>query len=156
MSKPQVQPEKIHLIGLRILKSHFETDLNNHNQFEVSHFGVGLKSESGFSLEESGVQLRLYIKIRGFDADQNAIDVFGEYLIEFHFTVENLTDFVTVNTEDEGFLVDSMIGATLAGIAYSTSRGIILDRTQSTDFKGVILPVINPQQLLSEDTFSNM
>ena len=49
---------------------------------------------------------------------------------------------------EEDFSVSAMIGATLAGIAYSTTRGIILDCTQSTDFKGVLLPVINPQQLL--------
>lgn len=156
MSKPQVQPDKIHFIGLKILKSHFETDLNSQQELEVSRFGAGLKSESGFNLEENSVRFRLFIKIKGFDGNQEPVNVTGEYLLEFQFIVENLNDFVSVNTEAEDFSVDSMIGATLAGIAYSTTRGIILARTQSTDFKGVLLPVIDPHLLLTEDTFSVM
>lgn len=154
MTKPQVKPELIHLSGLRILKSYFETDLNVDDYPEVSHFGLGLKSESAFNLEENVVRFRLYTKVKGFNESEEEMNVNGEYLIEFHFVVENLRDFVTEDNEE--LEVNAALGGTLAGIAYSTSRGIILDRTQSTDFKGVILPVINPHHLLNEDTFSEM
>ena len=155
MSKPQVKAELIHLSGFRILKSYFETDFNNEDNPQVSHFGLGVKSESGFNFEDNAVRFRLFIKIKGFDEEDNEVGVRGEYHLEYYFIIENLNEFVTFkNSED--YIVDTLIGGTLAGIAYSTSRGIILDRTQSTDFKGVILPVINPQDLLTEDTYTEM
>jgi len=40
------------------------------------------------------------------------------------------------------------MGATLAAIALSSVRGIILTRTQGTPFDGFILPIIDPKQLI--------
>jgi hypothetical protein len=37
------------------------------------------------------------------------------------------------------------------GIAFSTARGIVFDRTQGTFFGGVILPVIDPKKLIVEE-----
>ena len=79
----------------------------------------------------------------------------GEYHIEFEYHVENLDDFVTGGESNESKVVENILGATIAGISYSTARGIILNRTQATNFNGVLLPVINPADLLKEDTFTS-
>lgn len=42
------------------------------------------------------------------------------------------------------------MGATLLGIAFSTARGIIFERTRGTFFDGVILPVVDPFKVLEE------
>jgi hypothetical protein len=51
-------------------------------------------------------------------------------------------------------MIEEAIGATIAGISYSTSRGIVLERTLGTDFGGIILPVIDPAELIRKDTFT--
>ncbi|MEQ9300969.1 MAG: hypothetical protein RIF33_20510 [Cyclobacteriaceae bacterium] len=78
----------------------------------------------------------------------------GEYLLEYSYIVENLSEFA--EDEDGQKLVSASLGATIAGISYSTARGIVLDRTQATDFNGVLLPIINPHRLLGEDSFSEL
>jgi hypothetical protein len=157
MAKSKVIPEKISMVGLRITKSRFEVsksaiDIPN----VVEDIKLGCRSESGFNLDENYQLFKLFIKVQGFGKDGEEVRVEGEYHIDFHFIIENLKDFITKESGEDSFSVDSNLGATIAGIAYSTSRGIILDRTQTTDFNGVIIPVINPMSLLSEDTYSEL
>lgn len=157
MSKPKVIPEKIHLAGIRILKSHFEVDFDAvDSPTNIQKIKTGLKSASHFNLEDSYQSFRLFVKIQGYDEKEEKVSVRGEYQIDFHFYIDNLKDFITVENDSNRFSVGSELGATIAGISYSTSRGIILDRTQTTDFNGVILPVINPYKLLEEDSFTDM
>lgn len=157
MNKLKVIPEKIHLAGIRILKSHFEVDPSAVDSPEIiEKIKTGLKSESGFNLEDNYQSFRLFVKIQGYNKKEEKISVRGEYHIDFHFFIDNLKDFITEEADSDQFSVASELGATIAGISYSTSRGIILDRTQTTDFNGVILPVINPHKLLKEDSFTDM
>lgn len=67
--------------------------------------------------------------------------------------VENLDEFMGENeAETEGFVVSDELGATIAGISYATARGIILDRTHATYFNRVIFPVLNPRDLLANES----
>jgi len=155
--KQRIAPDKIHLTGIRILKSHFEVDTSTMDESSAIHsFQTGLKSESGHNLDDNYQLFSLFVKIQGLDADEKLIGVNAEYHIDFHYFIDNLGDFITKDDKSEEFLLGSDLGATLAGISYSTCRGIILDRTQTTDFNGLILPVINPLKLIEEDTFTEM
>ncbi|QSE99202.1 hypothetical protein [Fulvivirga lutea] len=157
MTQVKVDPEKINMLGLRITKSYFEVDESALEEPElVENIKLGCKSESAFNVDEKYHFFRLYIKIQGFDKNEKQVRVRGEYHIDFHYIVENLSEFVSFENDDTEINVDANLGATIAGISYSTSRGIILDRTQTTDFNGVILPIINPHNLLDKDTFSEM
>ena len=71
----------------------------------------------------------------------------AEYKTEYIFTVENLSQFS--EKKEEVVLLDTSMAATLMGIAYSTTRGIILTRTQGTLLDGVLLPVLNPKDLIN-------
>lgn len=154
---PVVDPQKIHMMGLRIVKSYFEVELEVlEDPRDIEYINLGTKSESQFNLEEDYQLFKLFVKIHGLSEDGESICAKGEYQIDFHYKIDNLMDFVDLEKDSNGFSVKSMLGATIAGISYSTSRGIILDRTQTTDFAGVLLPVIDPNQLLNEDTFSEM
>lgn len=155
MSNTQIAPEKIHMEGIRILKSHFEVDISTgEEERDVSSYGIGLKSDTVFNHNENRVRFRLFLKIQGYNDVKEVLGIKGEYHIDFFYHIENLQDFVT--WEEDKFKVEAILGGTLAGISYSTCRGIILGRTETTDFNGVILPVINPNLLLEEDTFSEM
>jgi len=49
---------------------------------------------------------------------------------------------------DEKQRLDLSVAASLINISYSTSRGIILEKTQNTFFHGIILPVVDSTKLL--------
>ena len=53
----------------------------------------------------------------------------------------------TLNEEDIPVFKELFV-ATLAGISYSTLRGIIFEKTSDTPWGGLTLPVINPKLLL--------
>jgi hypothetical protein len=61
--------------------------------------------------------------------------------------VDNLKELVQIQGSIS--TIDGRLAATVLGIAYSTARGIVVERTQGTFFNGAILPVINPSSLLN-------
>ncbi|NLA47993.1 MAG: hypothetical protein GX876_00870 [Bacteroidales bacterium] len=156
----RIGPEKIHLLGITLLKANFIPN----NKFlktrqEPDHITVGYSQKSRFDFKEGSVLIILDIKLTGKDQKNNEIGLEGQYSIEFLFSIENFKDFVieskeTVNNKEViTKQVDGILGGTLMGICYSTARGIILERTQGTPFqnRGVIIPVINPNDLLMQD-----
>ena len=151
--KAIVKPELIHLHGIRVIKAHIEmaSKLMDEPQ-EIDGFSVGAKSESGFNLDKNFLRFRLFIKIKGRGKKGKSIPINGEYIIEFHYLIENLKSFAHFPKDD--YMIEEAIGATIAGISYSTSRGIVLERTLGTDFGGIILPVIDPAELIRKDTFT--
>ena len=64
-----------------------------------------------------------------------------------------MDDFVSIVNEEKQ--VDGMLGTWLSAIAYSTMRGIILQETQNTLLKGIIIPVVDPKRLLTEENESS-
>jgi hypothetical protein len=164
MAEGKVIADKIHLIAVKVLKSRFEVHNPNDDHNEIFNLSTGLKSETAFNFEDKFIRFRLYILIQGLDNDEKKVGIEGEYCIEFEYRVDNLNDFVidgdskeedtAVDSKEKVQAVDGKLGATIAGISYSTARGIILHRTQATEFNGVLLPVISPGDLLEEDTFS--
>lgn len=123
---------------------------------EIHGFNLGTKSQSGFSLKEKLLRFRVYIRLIGYDKERKNIGIEGEYVIEFLYKIENLDDFITHTDKEGEFSVGVDLGATIAGISYSTSRGIVLDRTQGTYFNGVLLPILDPKDLLEIDSFTEI
>ena len=153
----RIKPEKIHLLGATVLKM----NINPTQEFlelreEPDNMTVGFSQESRFDFDEGIVLIVLEIKLTGKDQDEKDIGLEGNYSIEFTFKIDNFNEFIvekketTDNKEVTTRQVDGILGGTLMGIAYSTARGIILERTQGTLLgdNGVIIPVINPNELL--------
>jgi hypothetical protein len=153
----RIKPDKIDLLSVTVLK----TSILPSSDYllkpkEPSAISVGYFQKSEFDFDKGLVMVSLNIKLIGKDEKENDIGLEGEFSIEFIFEVENFNEFILENKEivnDKEVTtrqVDGILGSTLIGIAYSTARGIILERTQGTLFQpgGVILPVIDPGDLL--------
>lgn len=149
--KPRIIPEKIHLVSTQIFKANLETaDSFLEAPQKLSRFNFGIAKEMAFDLERTMARFRLYFTLEAQDDNDEPLGVKVEYGIEFHFKVENLSDFT--REDGEGALqLDAAMGATLLGIAFSTARGIIFERTRGTFFDGVILPVVDPFKVLEAD-----
>jgi hypothetical protein len=145
-----INPERIHLITVNIIKAHLDTSetfLENPRKIEAFEFGVARDIAHNF--QEGRSRYRLFFTLNALDPNETPLGVEIEYGIEFHFYVENFKDF-TRQSEEGVMQVDAALGATLLGMAYSTARGIVFERTRGTFFEGVILPVIDPFELLME------
>ncbi|MBY0478947.1 MAG: hypothetical protein K2Q24_14970 [Chitinophagaceae bacterium] len=148
-TEKKVDPEKIQIVNIRTIKGNIngtsdidETLIGGH-QF---NFELG----TGLNPEENIVGLQLMVSITAKDKNEVPLDIRGSYTHEIIFIVENLNEFLTETgtSEKKKFIVDGTLGSILVSIAYSTVRGIIFTRTQGTSLGTVILPVIDPKQLM--------
>ena len=153
MSKQKVKiiPEKIHLVSVNIIKANLEAsdDFLDSPQ-KIGAFEFGIANEVAHNFEEGRARFRLYFTLDARDEEENPLGVKVEYGIEFHFLVENFQDFIH-EVKKDSTQVDIALGATLFGMAYSTARGIIFERTRGTFFDGIILPVIDPFKFLLKE-----
>jgi len=63
------------------------------------------------------------------------------------FFIENLKDIFTVRSNTD-FDINERFESTLVGLAISTGRGILLEKTKGTIFNNFIFPIINPIDLI--------
>lgn len=148
---PKILPEELHLVGINVFKSLLETSEEfMDNPQKVKAFDFGVSKNIAYNLNKEMMRYRLHFIVDAHNDDQSPLGLKAEYGIEFHFKIDNLNNFVRLKNGDE---IETHIGlaATLFAIAYSTSRGIVLERMQGTYFDGVILPIIDPYKVMQED-----
>jgi hypothetical protein len=150
MRKPaKVDPDKITLLKIITLKGNIDIVDEFSLLTTLSKYSFDFNTESRFQREQKLVRLYLEISIKCYDEDNDFNGITADYTHEFVFEVDNMEELVTFDDERRTATAENDLGLTLASIAYSTARGIIFDRTQGTPLNGVILPVINPNELIS-------
>lgn len=147
--------DKINLAQIRVLREEIVVGEEFHNaKGSVSGFSFGFDLDYGSNPEANLIRVKLGVRVQGKDKSQNPLDLIGNFVIDFSFVVENLEDYFkadsgTKETDEKfGAVLDAQLGAVIVGISYSTARGIVLEKTQSTYLGGVILPVVDPQKLM--------
>ena len=93
------------------------------------------------------MQARIRVDMVGMDESSKELGLTGYYDMYFHFAVDNMEEHVSGNDQERQ--VNAQLGATIMGIAYSTMRGVVLERTAGTFFQGTILPVLDPRAFLN-------
>lgn len=148
--RPQIIPEQIHMLNVVVFKGSLEADDTfMENPKPVDGFRMSTKLELANSIEQGLTRVRLFILLEAATSDEEVQGLTADYGIEFVFKVDNFSDFVQGNPEN-GIQIDAMIGGTLVGIAFSTARGILMERLHGTYFGRVILPIVDPVELLKE------
>lgn len=151
IKKAIVVPEKIHLVTMNIFKANLETtDDYLENPHKDASFKFGFTRNIAHNLEQGRSRFRLFFSLEAQDQEEKPLGARIEYGIEFHFLVDNFQDFIRSSKKEE-VEIDASLAATLLGMAYSTARGIVFERTRGTFFDGVILPVIDPYRALVEE-----
>ena len=144
----KVIPSKIKVVAVQLIKAHFDAgDSFLEDKPKPASFSFGMAHDLGYNAREQLSRCRLFINLEALDAKDNPLGPTLEYGLEFVFQLGNLQDFIAEET-DTGPKMAASIGATLLGMAYSTARGIIYERTRGTYFDGVLLPVIDPYEAL--------
>jgi len=139
--------ELIHIQSINLYKSNINiSDAVLDNEVVINGYSFAFDHESRFNIDLKAFQLKLKILLNAKDEKNNQIDVTAEFGIEFIFIIDNLKDFT--HNDDKGLIIDTSLGSTLMSIAYSTSRGLVLQETQKSKLGGVILPVVDPMKIM--------
>lgn len=139
-----INPEKIHLENVDIIKAKIDSEFEAWN-YEANEFEYGVSFVNGFNLQKKLVRCELGINVNKLSIERKTIAE-SSFTISYVYRIEDFDDFVE---EKEGGIVFNFdMAATLAGISFSTGRGILLTRFQGTIFKDFILPVIDPKQIV--------
>jgi hypothetical protein len=146
----KIVPELISIFFVKVYRSNHSTS----NEYldkpvQPATFRVQVAQNMAWNEGEKNMRIRLELKLEGVDKADKEIGLSAEYGIEFQVHVENLDQFIEVDKEAKK--VNGLMAATIMGIIYSTARGIIIERTQATYFNGIILPVIDPKNLLGHE-----
>jgi len=150
---PVIQTDKLLLIEIALLKSAVtSTDPYLENPVKPEKIEMGLRTESKFDFTDLKCRFRLHIMLDGQDANGVSLGLGAEFMLDYIYIIENLPDFIIHHDGDNQ--VEAILGATLLGISFSTTRGIVMERTKGTPFAGFILPVINPMQMLFESNIN--
>jgi len=145
-----VIPEKIHLFSVNIFKARMDTtDIFLETPQKADAYDFGMSNEMGHDLENKNVRCRILLTLKARNVDESLLGLELEYGIEFHFRIDNFSDFYILE-KSGGFKMDSNLAATLLGMAYSTARGVVYERTRGTFFDGILLPVIDPYKALDD------
>lgn len=143
----KVDANKINLLFVKTLKSNIEVGANFIKK-EGQKNQLSLGQDTGLNLDEKKIVFTLKVLI-DFPDKNKEVCARAEFVLQFLFEVENLESLTQVK-EDGTTVVSGELSVTLAGIAYSTARGIILNTTEQSTIKGILLPVINPINLFAK------
>lgn len=142
----EILTENIHLLKVRTIAG-FINQSDDIDEDDISGFESNFSFSTAYSIESKRIKNILEVKIQAIGKEKK-IELEAGYTLEFVFKIDNFEDLSKI--QDDGTVKISVhLAATLAGICYSTLRGIVLEKTQGTLLNTVILPVINPYSLLA-------
>lgn len=145
-----IHPELITILSIKIFKSNINaTDEYMNDPVKPAGTEINVGQNTAFNLEKKNIRIRLIVKLEAKKNETESLGLTGEYVLEFHFHVDDLEQFI-IEKDDKKY-IDGKLGGTLSVIVYSTARGIIYERTAATAFEGVVLPVIDPNLLLEKE-----
>ena len=137
--------EKLELVEVKIVKA----SINCREDFDFEallKYHPSIKTSLRVSMETKSVRCALDISVETGSSNSQP-ECSGNFLFHFYFEVSNLPELLEV-TEDESNELDPALAIAIAGVAYSTARGILISRFQGTVFSLFILPIVNPAKLL--------
>ena len=122
----KIEPGSIHILSIKTLKGKIENSADTD-----SSAIVGYRYKNGLAialnLDEKIIGLKHTVYIDTYNKKQEELDIRASYTHEFVFRVDNLLDFVDTPEGDETENnLDPILLGTLAGISYSTVRGIVM------------------------------
>jgi hypothetical protein len=108
-------------------------------------FETGLNLNYKWNIEQN----RFAVVIHNFYKHKNGSEDITLFELKeiMDYNVKNLSDLFTVRSPSD-FDIDLNLEVTLVGIAISTFRGILHEKTKGTIYNQYILPVVNPMDFI--------
>jgi hypothetical protein len=145
-----IQPDKIHLVRLQTLKGTINNEVSTGGA-PVKEFDFNFDASIGVNANDKVIGVKFSVDIEALGPNKEKLSLAASYTHELLFVIDNLDEFTDPVEGAPEPKVDRLMLSTLVGIAYSTVRGIVYTRTQGTELKGILLPVIDPKKLLKPE-----
>lgn len=136
----KIIPEEITLFHIDILESSIK-DVSDKKQGE---FNINVAHSTMHNLNDQRVKIGLFIDL---STKNNPNGGKANFRIDFHFHINNLNNFYELK-QDKQPVFSWLLIATLLGLSFSTARGIIFERLSNTNLKHIILPVVDPKNMM--------
>lgn len=136
--------EKVQMHDVHIQRLHIQNPIAfNHETLK----GIDCKHNLlfFFNLERKLVRADFEIKLQTQSA--NPEEAVAEATLSFFFTIFNYAELIEMQ-EKAAPKVHPHLLYSLTGVAYSTARGILLERLRGSVFKGYVLPVADPVKMI--------
>lgn len=148
---------KFGITAIRVLSFSYQDPREIINDFNPENYPLEAKTNVNYRWNINKNFFAILLKIQYLIKDSNKETV--ELLsLSFtaEYTVENLAEIFHVKSNID-FEMNRELELTFLGIAISTGRGILYEKTKGTVFNNFIYPIINPQDLiLSKQNRSNI
>lgn len=138
--EPQIIADEIHLLVIE--NTQFRLLAEEFKKAEKHHLGIAHRVLH--NLNDQRMKLEL---ILSFKDNENKEVLFLQ--TDYHFQVDNLTDFYEINDKNIPIFFSPLI-ATILGISLSTSRGILSEKLNTSGIHNVVIPVVSPINLLQK------
>ncbi|MEG0851794.1 MAG: hypothetical protein RSF34_12610 [Flavobacterium sp.] len=140
----KIVPEEIHLFHIDVV----ESVIKEGSERKKGEFELGLAHTMMHNLKDNRVKIGLFIdlssKYTTEDESTNA-----HFSIDFHYQVENLGNFYKLKDDGQP-IFSALLITTLLGLSLSTGRGIIYEKLSNSNFRGIIIPVLDARKILTE------
>lgn len=108
---------------------------------------MDVEYEAYFRPEQALGIMVLHFKFWGQNEEKDPVDLNAQFIIEFYFHIDDVSQYID---DLEKRKISANIGVPMLSVAFSTARGIIMEKTNRTHFQDLIVPVIDPVFLLTE------
>lgn len=142
-------PEAIEITNFKIIKGEILASFD-FNEELIHYYETNMFFNASYSTEEEIVKVDIGFEIQTV-SDEDQKEVTSEFHFVFIFEVPNLEEFLSF---EKGKIVHVNYGLlnSVASVAYSTSRGILMSRFQGTAMREYVLPIISLKNLLNMDS----
>lgn len=131
----------IHLLQVDVTEH--KLDVKAFKEEKQHKLNVGHKL--AHNLEDERIKLEFVFSFNN-QADKSLLF----FKIDFHFHISQLSNFYELKDENHPVFSGHFV-ATLIGICFSTARGIILEKLNNAGIKNILLPIVSPQEMLSQN-----
>lgn len=121
---------------------------------DVKQYRYRFGYRRGINEDEKLVRIILYVYILGLLPGKKKYRKIGHITTESFFYLEDFDDwveYIVSETGEEFGIFDEFMNDTLVGLAYSTTRGILLRLGNNSILEDCILPVVDPSRLKELD-----
>jgi len=143
MKEAKINTDKLHLFHIDLIESSIK-DLPQKGKIP---FNINVAHKTMHNLKEERIKIGLLIDLETDKSDGDGAN--AHFNIDFHFQIEELKKYYKFN-ENKNPVFSGLLIATLLGLSFSTARGIIYERLSNTNMQGIILPIVSPQKMLSQ------
>ncbi len=143
MKKAKINTENIHLFHIDLIESSIK-DLPQKGKIS---FNINVAHKTMHNLKEERIKIGLLIDLETDKPGGNGAK--AHFNIDFHFEIKGLKEYYELD-KNKNPVFSGLLISTLLGLSFSTARGIIYERLSNTNMQGIILPIVSPQKMLSQ------